>query len=327
MARVAQRWLLVSVPREPLWRGAEPGPRRVLARPGQHARAPQPLVQALVRRAALAPRRGRGGTLAVPVDHAARAPWRRLRLAQRRAATGSPAARGSSRSGSRRPASSRSRTSRSPATCSAARSTARSALLWSVLFVVISVIYRPVEQLLSRTIATRRGAGLSGGHPLRTPADPAGRASRRRSSSWRLLCAGRSRTPFDGSSTLFWVLRGRGAGLRRELLRARLVRRASVVRALRRPGPLRVRLALLLPARGRCRDRLRADRGRAWGSPRRPSPRCAVLPWIRSDATPRRPRRNRRAARGALVARGRRLRPIASPGCSSPSRRCSTPPS
>lgn len=43
-------------------------------------------------------------------------------------------------------------------------------LLWSVLFVVISIIYRPVEQLLSRTIAQRRAAGQTGGHPLRTPA-------------------------------------------------------------------------------------------------------------------------------------------------------------
>jgi O-antigen/teichoic acid export membrane protein len=42
-------------------------------------------------------------------------------------------------------------------------------LLWSVLFVVISIIYRPVEQLLSRTIAERRARGLSGGHPLRVP--------------------------------------------------------------------------------------------------------------------------------------------------------------
>lgn len=42
-------------------------------------------------------------------------------------------------------------------------------VLWSVLFVVISIIYRPVEQLLSRTIAVRRAAGLAGGHPLRTP--------------------------------------------------------------------------------------------------------------------------------------------------------------
>jgi O-antigen/teichoic acid export membrane protein len=42
-------------------------------------------------------------------------------------------------------------------------------LLWSVLFVVISVIYRPVEQLLSRTIADRRARGLHGGHPLLVP--------------------------------------------------------------------------------------------------------------------------------------------------------------
>jgi O-antigen/teichoic acid export membrane protein len=42
-------------------------------------------------------------------------------------------------------------------------------LLWAVLFVVISVIYRPVEQLLSRTIADRRARGHHGGHPLRIP--------------------------------------------------------------------------------------------------------------------------------------------------------------
>ncbi len=33
-------------------------------------------------------------------------------------------------------------------------------LLWSVMFVIISVTYRPVEQLLSRTIADRRARGL-----------------------------------------------------------------------------------------------------------------------------------------------------------------------
>jgi O-antigen/teichoic acid export membrane protein len=32
-------------------------------------------------------------------------------------------------------------------------------LLWSVMFVIISVIYRPIEQLLSRTIAQRRARG------------------------------------------------------------------------------------------------------------------------------------------------------------------------
>src|SRR5215211_7893780 len=33
-------------------------------------------------------------------------------------------------------------------------------LLWTVLFVTVSVIYRPIEQLLSRTIADRRARGL-----------------------------------------------------------------------------------------------------------------------------------------------------------------------
>src|SRR4051795_2167188 len=41
-------------------------------------------------------------------------------------------------------------------------------VLWSVLFLIISIIYRPVEQLLSHTIATRRAQGHEG-HPLRVP--------------------------------------------------------------------------------------------------------------------------------------------------------------
>jgi O-antigen/teichoic acid export membrane protein len=41
-------------------------------------------------------------------------------------------------------------------------------VLWSVMFVVISVIYRPIEQLLSRTIAERRAHGHVE-HPLRVP--------------------------------------------------------------------------------------------------------------------------------------------------------------
>src|SRR5947209_19523854 len=39
-------------------------------------------------------------------------------------------------------------------------------LLWSIMWVAISVIYRPIEQLLSRTIAHRRAKG-PGRHPLR----------------------------------------------------------------------------------------------------------------------------------------------------------------
>ena len=45
----------------------------------------------------------------------------------------------------------------------------RISLCWAVMFVILSVIYRPIEQLLSRTIADRRARGLSD-HSLRVPA-------------------------------------------------------------------------------------------------------------------------------------------------------------
>ena len=44
----------------------------------------------------------------------------------------------------------------------------RISLLWSVVFVITSVLYRPIEQLLSRTIADRRARGQHE-HPLRVP--------------------------------------------------------------------------------------------------------------------------------------------------------------
>ena len=42
-------------------------------------------------------------------------------------------------------------------------------LLWSVLFITVTVLYRPIEQLLSRTIADRRARGVEHDLPLRTP--------------------------------------------------------------------------------------------------------------------------------------------------------------
>jgi O-antigen/teichoic acid export membrane protein len=45
----------------------------------------------------------------------------------------------------------------------------RVSLAWAVMFVILSVIYRPIEQLLSRTIAERRARGHTE-HPLRIPA-------------------------------------------------------------------------------------------------------------------------------------------------------------
>src|ERR671931_1030410 len=43
-------------------------------------------------------------------------------------------------------------------------------VLWSAVFVTISVLFRPVEQLLSRTIAERQARGQPIGQPLRVAA-------------------------------------------------------------------------------------------------------------------------------------------------------------
>jgi O-antigen/teichoic acid export membrane protein len=46
----------------------------------------------------------------------------------------------------------------------------RVSLLWSTIFITVSVLYRPVEQLLSRTIADRDARGLGGTEHLRVAA-------------------------------------------------------------------------------------------------------------------------------------------------------------
>ena len=75
-----------------------------------------------------------------------------------------------------------------------------------MLFVTVSVIYRPIEQLLSRTIADRRARGFEHDHPLRTPLlIQAGFAL------GFLVVALALRGPieddlFDGSATLYWIL-------------------------------------------------------------------------------------------------------------------------
>ncbi|HWE08511.1 MAG TPA: hypothetical protein VG325_04115, partial [Solirubrobacteraceae bacterium] len=78
-------------------------------------------------------------------------------------------------------------------------------LCWSIMFVILSVIYRPIEQLLSRTIADRRARGLKG-HSLRTP------ATIQFSFAVLFLIVALILRPqieqgmFNGSSTLYWVL-------------------------------------------------------------------------------------------------------------------------
>jgi O-antigen/teichoic acid export membrane protein len=83
------------------------------------------------------------------------------------------------------------------------------ALLWAILFVVISVLYRPVEQLLSRTIAGRLARGIHGGHPLRVPlALQAGFALAFLAAS--IALNDRLVDAFDGSEALAWIFTGAG---------------------------------------------------------------------------------------------------------------------
>jgi O-antigen/teichoic acid export membrane protein len=81
----------------------------------------------------------------------------------------------------------------------------RISICWAIMFVILSVIYRPIEQLLSRTIADRAARGLHG-HILRTPAII--------QASFALLflvVALALRDPivsdlFTGSSALYWIM-------------------------------------------------------------------------------------------------------------------------
>ena len=83
----------------------------------------------------------------------------------------------------------------------------RIALLWSVLFVIVSVIYRPVEQLLSRTIADRRARGLSG-HPLRVPIGIQGSFALIFLAVVLPLRETITDQVFGGSETTYWILVG-----------------------------------------------------------------------------------------------------------------------
>ena len=79
-------------------------------------------------------------------------------------------------------------------------------LVWSIMFIVASVIYRPIEQLLSRTIADRRARGHRGGHNLRV--------ALLIQAAFALVFLGVALLLrdllqddlFDGSAALYWVL-------------------------------------------------------------------------------------------------------------------------
>ena len=80
----------------------------------------------------------------------------------------------------------------------------RLALLWALMFTVVSVIYRPIEQLLARTIAAARAQGRDD-HPLRG----ALRIQAAFAAAFlvaALVLRERLVDVFDGSETLYWIL-------------------------------------------------------------------------------------------------------------------------
>ncbi len=81
----------------------------------------------------------------------------------------------------------------------------RISLLWAIMFVILSVIYRPVEQLLSRTIADRRARGLKG-NPLRIPAGIQFGFALAFVIVALALRDEIEHGMFDGSSALYWIL-------------------------------------------------------------------------------------------------------------------------
>ncbi|MDP2711387.1 MAG: hypothetical protein Q8O56_09225 [Solirubrobacteraceae bacterium] len=82
----------------------------------------------------------------------------------------------------------------------------RISLVWSIMFVVASVIYRPIEQLLSRTIADRRARGLGDRHSLRVPLLIQGAFALAFLVVALALRDLLQNDLFDGAAALYWVL-------------------------------------------------------------------------------------------------------------------------
>jgi O-antigen/teichoic acid export membrane protein len=80
------------------------------------------------------------------------------------------------------------------------------AVLWAAVFLVASVIYRPVEQLLSRTLAERRAQGRPVAASLRVAATIQGGLVVVFVAAALLLRDPIQDELFSGSSTLYWCL-------------------------------------------------------------------------------------------------------------------------
>jgi O-antigen/teichoic acid export membrane protein len=82
----------------------------------------------------------------------------------------------------------------------------RITLLWSAVFITVSVLYRPVEQLLSRTIADRDARGVAGREHLRVAATIQLALGVLFAVVALLLRGPIQDDLFGGSSALYWIL-------------------------------------------------------------------------------------------------------------------------
>jgi len=82
----------------------------------------------------------------------------------------------------------------------------RITLLWSAVFITVSVLYRPVEQLLSRTIADHDARGVGGTEHLRIAATIQLALGVAFAVAALVLHDPIENDLFGGSSTLYWVL-------------------------------------------------------------------------------------------------------------------------
>ena len=188
-----------------------------------------------------------------------------------------------------------------------------------MLFVIISVIYRPVEQLLSRTIADRRARGRTRRTRCASPlAIQAGFALVFLVVALALRGPDRGR-PLRRLARAVLDPRRRGARLRGELLRPRLARRPPAGSALY-GGLVLFESISRFCSRSPSRSGSPPARPRwRWASRPRRSPRWS---WSRARRAPRGQRPRRRPARGGRArarprrpdaARRRRLRAARSP--------------
>jgi O-antigen/teichoic acid export membrane protein len=82
----------------------------------------------------------------------------------------------------------------------------RITLLWSAMFITVSILYRPVEQLLSRTIADHDARGIEGTHHLRVAATIQLALALAFAFVALILRGPIQDGLFGGSQTLYWIL-------------------------------------------------------------------------------------------------------------------------